>query len=105
MSRVIDPATVEELSWSQMYNRFNCNPMLLDLRPASEFGEGHLYNCARIDVRADAEELGAAMHEQIMQKYQSLDKRNCIVLSSQADWEAHEARILQALASSPRFKR
>ena len=33
MSRVIDPATVEELSWSQMYNRFNCNPMLLDLRP------------------------------------------------------------------------
>ena len=34
---LIDPATVEELSWSQMYNHFNCNPMLLDLRPASEF--------------------------------------------------------------------
>ena len=56
-------------------------------------------------MRADDDELGAAVHEQIMQKYQSLDKRNCIVLSSQADWEAHEARILQALASSPRFKR
>ena len=56
-------------------------------------------------MRADDEELGAAVHEQIMHKYQSLDKRNCIVLSSQADWEAHEARILQALASSPRFKR
>ena len=41
---LIDPATVEELSWSQMYNRFNCNPMLLDLRPASEFrdSEEHL---------------------------------------------------------------
>jgi hypothetical protein len=27
MSRVIDPATVDELAWSQMYNRFNCNPI------------------------------------------------------------------------------
>jgi hypothetical protein len=97
------PATVEELSWSQMYNRFNCNPMHLDLRIASVFGEGHLYNCARIDLHADDEESGAAMHEQIMQKYQRLDKRNRIVLSSQADWEAHDARILQALAFSPRF--
>ncbi len=59
-------------------------------------------------MRADDGELGAAvhvLHEQRMHEYQSLDKRNCIVLSSQADWEAHEAHILQALASSPRYKR
>ena len=51
-------------------------------------------------MRADDDELGAAvhvLHEQRMHKYQSLDKRNCIVLSSQADWEAHEARIMQAV--------
>jgi hypothetical protein len=84
-----------------MYNRFNWNPMLLDLRPASEFLEGHLQYCPRIDV--NDEELGAVMGEQISQKYDSVNRRYCILLSSQADWDAHQARILKALASSGRF--
>ena len=104
MTRVIDPAAVQELTWSQMYNRFNCNPMILDLRPASEFLEGHLQYCPRIGVSADDEALAAVMDEQITQKYESVNKKHCILLASQADWAAHQARILKALASSPRFK-
>ena len=33
-----------------------------------------------------------------------MNKKHCILLASQADWAAHQARILKALASSPRFK-
>lgn len=44
------------------------------------------------------------MDEQITQKYESVNKKHCILLASQADWAAHQARILKALAFLPRFK-
>lgn len=108
MARVRDPAKVPELSWSQMYNKLNCIPMVLDLRPEQEFQAAHLHECARIDVCGYPidQQLNAIFTAQIMPRYELLDKLNCILLIAQADWHAHAARILDALAPpTPRFKR
>ena len=84
-----------------MYNKLNCMPMVVDLRPDEEFQAGHLHDCARIDVCGDA------FDHQLKQissepRYQNCNKKNCILLIAQADWDAHSARILAAL---PMFKR
>ena len=101
-----DPAAVQEISWSQMYNRFNSNPMILDLRPAEEFNAGHLLICDRIDVGTTGQELDSSLRDQIrdqMQRNQQL--RHCILLITPTDWTVHSARIMEALALSPRFLR
>jgi hypothetical protein len=99
----IDPSSVHELSCFQMYNRVNCDPMILDFRPLPEFEAGHFANCDRIDLLASDQELNAIVKDQI----ESLKDNNnhCILLVAQSDWFAHSARIIAALGLSPLFKR
>ena len=106
MAQRRDPAAVQELSWSQMYNRCNSNPKILDFRPAEEFNAGHLHICDRIDVGATGEELNSVVRDQIRDQMQrNQTQRHCIMLLTPTDWMVHSARIMEALALSPRFLR
>jgi hypothetical protein len=98
----IEPSSVHELSWSQMYNRVNCDPMILDFRSAAEFSAGHFANCARIDLEKSDEELNAFVVEQIDSMKDS--NNHCILLIGQSEWSAYSHRVLAALSSSERFK-
>jgi hypothetical protein len=99
----IDPSSVQTLSCFQMYNRVNCDPMILDFRPLSEYASGHFVNCDRIDLDTSDQELNAIVKEQI----ESMKDNNnhCILLLAQSDWVVHSDRILAALALSPLFRR
>jgi hypothetical protein len=99
----MDPSSVHELSWSQMYNRINCDPMILDFRPAAECVAGHFQQCERIGLENSDLELNAIVHDQI----ESMRDNNnhCIVLIAQSDWVANCSRVLAALSLSQQFRK
>jgi rhodanese-related sulfurtransferase len=98
----LELSTVHELSWSQMYNRVNSDPMLLDFRSAAEFSAGHFANCERIDLDLSDQELNAVVKDQIESMKDS--NNHCIMIVSLSDWDAHKNRILAALSMSERFR-
>jgi hypothetical protein len=97
----IEASSVRELSWSQMYNKVNSDPMLLDFRSETDFAAGHFANCERVELKRSDQTLNTSVNEQI----ESMKDNNnhCIILVSLPDWDAHCNRILAALALSARF--
>jgi hypothetical protein len=98
-----EPSTVHELSWSQMYNRINCDPMLLDFRSAAEFAAGHFASCERIDLDLSDKELNAVVKDQIESMKDS--NNHCIIILALCDWDAHKNRIIAALSMSEQFRK
>jgi hypothetical protein len=97
----IEASSVHELSWSQMYNRVNSDPMLLDFRSETDFAAGHFANCERIDLKQSDQELNTNVNEQI--ETMKDNNNHCIILLSLPDWDAHCNRILAALSLSSKF--
>ena len=99
----MNPADVQDLSWSQMYNRVNCDPMLLDFRPAAEYDAGHFQQCERIGLENSDQDLNAIVKEQIASMKDN--NNHCIILITQSDWEANCSRVLAALSFSDQFRK
>lgn len=99
----MNPSDVHELSWSQMYNRVNCDPMILDFRPPAEFDAGHFPQCERIGLESSDQDLNATVKDQI----DSMKDNNnhCILLLTQSDWVANCNRVVAALSFSQQFKK
>ena len=97
----MEPSGVRELSKYEMYNRINCDPMLLDFRSAAEFAAGHIVNCERIDLDKCDQDLNAIVRRHIASQKKNNDY--CIILISSPDWDAQCNRILLALSTCEPF--